>query len=57
MFRMNGKVERLLSFDPRNPERQWTSLSLRPRRAFCSSRRSGLGGLGRTVRVSRHFMD
>ena len=41
MFSVNGKVERLLLFDPRDTKRQRAPLSLLPCRAF--RRRNRLG--------------
>src|SRR5271154_380071 len=51
MFRVNGKIERLLGFNPVDAKWQRASLSLLPCRTFHEWGRHGVCGLGRTFRV------
>jgi hypothetical protein len=55
MLRVNGKIERLLLFDPLDTKRQGVPLSLLPSRSFHDWGRLGIGGLGRTIRVGEHI--
>jgi hypothetical protein len=54
MFRVNGKIERLLLFDPLDPKWQWVALSLVPSWSFHEWGRHGVGSLGRTIHVGEH---
>ncbi len=48
MFRVNGKIERLLLFDPIDAKWQWIALSFLPCR---TSRGQWTGGVGPGVRI------
>jgi hypothetical protein len=53
MFRVNGKIERLLLFDPLDPKRQWVALNLLPSQSF-HERGHRVGSLGRTIHAGEH---
>src|SRR5208283_2417127 len=52
MFRVNGKIERLLRFDPLDAKWQWAALSFLPCRTPGRWRRHGMGRAGG---VGAHF--
>src|SRR5271163_3437018 len=56
MFRLHGKVERSLLFNPGDAQRQRTAFGLRPRRSLraCGSRGPGRA---RSIHASKHLLD
>ena len=56
MFRVHGKVKRLLFFNPRDPKRQGTALGLRPGGAFRRRAGHGSNGIGWRFYLARHHM-
>jgi hypothetical protein len=55
MFRVNGKIERLLLFDPSDAKWQWIALSLLPSRSFNEWGRHGFLSLRRAICVGEHI--
>src|SRR5580704_7757783 len=54
MFRVNGKIERLLRFDPADTKREWVALGLVPSRSFHHWSHHGAGSLGGAIQVGEH---